>query len=196
VSEVLKRIRQHQLHVKLSKCDFFKDEVSFCGHDISGKGVKISESKVHALKNPPSFRSQKDVMKFLGVVVWFQDFIPNYAEILASVTDLLKKGRAFRWTQQHQAAVDKIIDCISSAPVLRHFDPLLPTRLHSDASQFAIGGWISQQHKDGWHPVVFVSRKLTLHEMNYSNLELVGTHSNYRPDKQTTSPLDPPPSRL
>ena len=46
VFEVLKRMREHKLHIKLSKCDFFKEEVAFCGHDISGKGVKISESKV------------------------------------------------------------------------------------------------------------------------------------------------------
>jgi hypothetical protein len=171
VSEVLTRMRDHKLHIKLSKCDFFKEEVCFCGHDISGDGVKISESKVKALQNPPPFRSQRDVMKFLGVVVWFQDFVPNYAQILTPVTNLLRKGQPFHWGKTQQDAVNQIIALISSAPVLRHFDPSLPTRLHSDASQFAIGGWISQLHNDGWHPVVFVSRKLTFHEMNYSNPE-------------------------
>ena len=171
VAMVLQRMRQQQLHIKLSNCDFFQSEVSFCGHDISGTGVKISESKIKAIQAPPTFRTRKDVMKFLGVVVWFQDFLPNYAEILTPVTNLLRKDQSFYWGRTQDEAVVKIINLITSAPILRHFDPSLPTRLHSDASQYAIGGWISQQHNDGWHPVVFISRKLTFHEMNYSNPE-------------------------
>ena len=41
----------------------------------------------------------------------------------------------------------------------------------TDASQYAIGGWIQQRHPDGWHPVVYVSRKLKPAEMNYANPE-------------------------
>ena len=62
--------------------------------------------------------------------------------------------------------MDNIITRIASAQVLRHFDPALPTLLHSDASQFAIvAGFLS------CIPAVFVSRKLTFHELNYSNPE-------------------------
>ena len=36
LKEVLRRLREHHLFVKLSKCKFFKKEVNFIGHVISG----------------------------------------------------------------------------------------------------------------------------------------------------------------
>ena len=171
VKEVLQRMRKHSLHIKLEKCDFFKNEVEFCGHMINGEGVRIATSKIAALSQPPPFRSKKDVEKFLGVTVWFQDFIQNYASILQPVTDLLRKDASFDWTKETERAVTEILQAISNAPVLKHFDPILETKVWTDASQFAIAGWISQKHPDGWHPVVFVSRKLTTAELNYSNPE-------------------------
>ena len=171
VSKVLTRMREHSLHIKFSKCEFFRSEVDFCGHTITGTGIKVSESKVAALQNPPPFRSRKDIMRFLGVTVWFQDFVPNYAAILSPVTDLLKKDIPFHWQDFHSKAINTVIEKITSAPILSHFDHTLSTRIHSDASQYAIGGWIEQEHPDGWFPVVFVSRKLTAHEINYANPE-------------------------
>ncbi len=44
------------------------------------------------------------------------------------------------------------------------FNPNLKTRISTDASQYAIGGWISQLH-------AFVSRKLKPAEMNCANPE-------------------------
>ena len=138
---------------------------------ISGDGVRISSSKIDSLSQPPPFTSKKDVEKFLGVTVWFQDFIANYASILKPVTDLLKKDASFSWNQETEKAVKDILHAISCAPVLRHFDPTLKTKVWTDASQYAIAGWICQEYPDGWHPVVFVSRKLTSAELNYSNPE-------------------------
>jgi hypothetical protein len=161
VEEVLKRMRHEQLHVKLSKCTFSASSVDFCGHTISGEGISVSENKIIALQaHGTEFKSRKDVEKFLGVVVWFQDFILNYATITRPLTDLLRKDKTFIWDTGAAKAVETIISKICEAPVLRHFDASLPTRLYTDASQWAIGGWIAQKHTDGWHPVVFVSRKL------------------------------------
>ena len=138
---------------------------------ISGDGVRISSSKIDSLSQPPPFTSKKDVEKFLGVTVWFQDFIANYASILKPVTDLLKKDASFSWNQETEKAVKDILYAISCAPVLRHFDPTLKTKVWTDASQYAIAGWTCQEYPDGWHSVVFVSRKLTSAELNYSNPE-------------------------
>ncbi|PRP73110.1 hypothetical protein PROFUN_16430 [Planoprotostelium fungivorum] len=40
--------------------------------------------------------------------------------------------------------------------------------LETDASDFAISGVLSQQHKDGVHPVGFMSRKMQPAELNYN----------------------------
>lgn len=172
VTEVLDRFRKHHLHVKLSKCAFFEQEVEFCGHIIDGEGVKVSANKTEALRSSkPDITSKRGIEKFLGVTVWFQDFVPQYAEITRPLTDLLQKQKKFQWGKEQKDAVKDLISKIRSAPVLKHFNPNLKIRISTDASQYAIGGWISQLHADGWHPVVFVSRKLKPAEMNYANPE-------------------------
>ncbi|PRP78085.1 hypothetical protein PROFUN_13894 [Planoprotostelium fungivorum] len=54
-----------------------------------------------------------------------------------------------------------------TADVCCHFDPSLPIVLETDASDFAISGVLSQRHKDGLHPVGFMSRKMQPAELNY-----------------------------
>ena len=43
---ILTRLREHQLYVKFSKCDFWLKEVHFLGHVLSVEGVAVDPSKV------------------------------------------------------------------------------------------------------------------------------------------------------
>src|SRR5213078_2877398 len=47
---VLRKLREHRLYGKLSKCEFFKDEVEYLGHYISAKGISVDQHKVEAVK--------------------------------------------------------------------------------------------------------------------------------------------------
>jgi hypothetical protein len=58
-----------------------------------------------------------------------------------------------------------------TAPILRFFDPELPTLMFTDASEYAVGGWIAQEHPDGIHPVLYWSRKLKDAETHYPTHE-------------------------
>jgi predicted aspartyl protease len=168
IKEVMDILRREKLFLKLSKCSFYKKEVEFCGHVISGEGVSIAESKVVAISSTPTIQSKKDLEKFIGISVWFKEFIEDYATIMFPLTELMKKDKPFQWEQEQKAAVLQIITAITKAPVLKHFDPDRETRVYTDASLYAIGGWIAQKYNDGWHPVTFLSRKLTAAESNYT----------------------------
>jgi hypothetical protein len=43
---VLQRLREHELYAKLSKCEFWIDEVPFLGHVISKGGIAVDPGKV------------------------------------------------------------------------------------------------------------------------------------------------------
>jgi len=43
---VLQKLREHQLHAKFSKCEFWLKEVSFLCHIISNRGVAVDPKKV------------------------------------------------------------------------------------------------------------------------------------------------------
>ena len=43
---VLQKLRENQLYAKLSKCEFWLDEVSFLGHVITDGGIAVDPGKV------------------------------------------------------------------------------------------------------------------------------------------------------
>jgi len=52
--------------------------------------------------------------------------------------------------------------------ILIHFDDTRPTKLETDASDFALGAVLSQLCEDEkWHPVAFHGRKFSPAEINY-----------------------------
>jgi hypothetical protein len=181
---VFQLIRKHQLKLKATKCQLYKREIDFCGHTLNREGIKISSSKVEAMQFTPEFRSVKDVRAYIGTLVWFHNFIPDYAALTQPLTKLLVKDTPFVWGQEQQDAVTILQHKLITAPVLRYYDHMLETRVFSDASKYAIGGYIEQRHADGWHPIVYWSKKMTVSELNYTvhekeTLALVGMVQRY-----------------
>jgi hypothetical protein len=43
---VLQRLRDHQLYVKFSMCEFWLIEVQFLDHVVSSKGISMDPSKI------------------------------------------------------------------------------------------------------------------------------------------------------
>ncbi|XP_068328240.1 uncharacterized protein [Pyrus communis] len=48
---VLKKLREHQLYTKFSKCQFWLDQVAYLGHVISAQGIQVDPQKVAAVEN-------------------------------------------------------------------------------------------------------------------------------------------------
>ncbi|PRP72887.1 hypothetical protein PROFUN_16906, partial [Planoprotostelium fungivorum] len=73
----------------------------------------------------------------------------------------------WKWIPHLQKSFEDLKEAFVTADVCCHFDPSLPIVLETDASDFAISGVLSQRHKDGVHPVGFMSRKMQPAELNY-----------------------------
>ena len=46
---VLQTLRDHQLYVKFSKCEFWLDQVAFLGHVVSKDGIQVDPKKIEAV---------------------------------------------------------------------------------------------------------------------------------------------------
>lgn len=64
--EVLLKLRENQLYAKLSKCEFWLQEVAFLGHVISKEGVSVDPAKIQAVSEWPTPKSVSDIRSFLG----------------------------------------------------------------------------------------------------------------------------------
>ena len=65
----------------------------------------------------------------------------------------------------------RLVHAFTTAPVIRHFDPEEPAIVETDASDFALGGILSQKHEGRLHPIAFHSRKFTEAEINYDTAD-------------------------
>ena len=129
----------------------------------------MEKERVIAIVEWPLPRSVKDVQIFLGFTGFYRRFIKAYAKIVTPLTDVLKKGQpsTFQLTPSQQEAFAKLKALFTTAPLLRHYDPKLPIRLETDASDFAIGMVMTQLYEGRWHPVAYMSRKLKGAELRY-----------------------------
>ena len=62
-------------------------------------------------------------------------------------------------------------ELLRKAPVLTHYDVNKPLLLICDASSYGVGAVLAHQTQDKEQPVAFHSKKITLAEKNYSQVE-------------------------
>ena len=98
--------------------------------------------------------------------------MPAYSQIAAPLTDLLKNSsgaQKVNWSLECETAFNLIKSTLTSAPVLRHFDPALQTAVHVNGSQNAVEAVLLQwQHGESHpRPVAFMSRKLVDAQYRY-----------------------------
>lgn len=188
--KVLDRLEETGLKLSLDKCQFCQSKVTYVGHIVSEHGVATDPDKVKAVtqwKQPPDLPS---LQSFLGFCGYYRRFIKNYSIIVRPLTELCKGypptqkkrrdtkapdktyhkvSQPFRerWGPECTEAFQKIIWCLTNAPVLAFADPAKPYVLHVDASFQGIGAVLNQEHVEGLRPVAFASRKLSVSERNY-----------------------------
>lgn len=168
VKLVLAKLKEHQLALKLEKCSFDQTTVSFLGFIISVDGISMDPSKVAAIKEWATPKSALDILIFLGLANFYRRFVENYSKIATPLTNLLKKNVPFVWSSMAQKAFDTLKEKLSSDPILAHYDPTKGCTVEPDASDYAIGGIVSQHDAEGrLHPIAYYSRKLLPAEVNY-----------------------------
>jgi transposase InsO family protein len=172
---VLDLLRKHRLYAKLSKCVFFASECVWCGHVVSGDGLRPDPAKVETVIKWPEPKTQHDVRSFMGLGQFFHRYIKDCARIASPLYDLTSIGAPKSWETLPEAArlaFEQLKVALSSPPVLRIPDPSLPFVLSTDASGFALGGCLMQRDEQHHlHPCAYESRRMSPPERNYGVYE-------------------------
>ncbi|KAL0198834.1 hypothetical protein M9458_007374, partial [Cirrhinus mrigala] len=170
VRQVLQRLREHQLFLKLEKCEFHQSSVSFLGYVISGDGVRMEQNKVSVVFQWTEPLTIKDLQRFLGFANFYRRFIKNFSILTTPLTALLKgTKRTLQWNSDAREAFQKLKQAFTSAPVLQHPDPDKPFVVEVDAADTGVGAVLSQWSGEplALHPRAYYSKKLTPAEQNY-----------------------------
>jgi transposase InsO family protein len=144
VDAVLKVLEEHKLYVKPSKCKWAMAEVEFCGHVIGRNGMSIAPDKIAAVNAYAIPRHHKDIQSFLGLTNYLSPYVDRYAAIAYPLSELQSGNKPWRWGEREEQAFRALKAAITHAPILATYDPLKELYVFTDASGYAIGGWLAQ----------------------------------------------------
>ncbi|KAL2240784.1 UNVERIFIED_CONTAM: Transposon Tf2-12 polyprotein [Sesamum indicum] len=165
---ILQILKEKELYAKLSKCEFWVNQVVFLGHVVSGDGVMPDPSKVKAITEWRVPKNATEVRSFLGLARYYRRFVEGFSIIAGPLTKLLRKGVEFQWTEQCQQSFDELKKRLTSNPIL-----VLPSGsggyiVYTDASKQGLGCVLMQNGK----VIAYASRQLKNHELNYPTHDL------------------------
>ena len=92
IEKVLKRLKQADVALRSSKCFFAKSKIEFIGFETENGTISANKDNITKVLNARRPNSKKEIRSFLGLTGYYKQFIPQYATIAASLTDLIKKG--------------------------------------------------------------------------------------------------------
>jgi len=168
VAEVVKRLEENDLYVKLEKCKWKVREVEFLGVVIGLEGIKMEKEKVKGVLKWPTPKCVKDVQKFLGLANYYRWFIEGFVKVARPLHDLVKKEKRWDWTEREEKAFKELKERFTKEPVLAAPNIDKKMRIKVDASDYAMGDVLSIECEDGlWRLVAFLSKSLNKTKRNY-----------------------------
>jgi transposase InsO family protein len=196
LTKIFTRIRERNLSLSASKCEFFMTNMVFAGASVGPKGVQPDLKKLTAIVNWKTPENATALAGFLGLTGWFRDLIMGYAKKEQPLRDLLREVELpekytktiyrrimtnhdlkNRWTSTHTKAFLNLKAEMTAEPVLRgpKWDGT-PFIITTDGCQDAFGAVLTQKFEYTLpsgkvvrrvHPLGFASKRTSKTEAKY-----------------------------
>ena len=170
LEEVFSRLKAAGLKLKLEKCCFFKKHIQYLRHLISAEGIQPLPEKLESITKMSAAKNPKEVKQFLGLVGYYQKFVPRFADISRVLTHLTKKDIEFKWTPECKNCFQILKDFLQRAPILKYPDPQASYTLYTDASKYVYASVLTQHNNGTDHPITYVSGLFRGSQLNWATL--------------------------
>ena len=189
-----KRLTEYGIIIGPDKCQLGTTEVSFLEHYVCPEGISPLSTAVDAIVNFVKSKKQRALRRYLGMVNYYHRFIPDCAEKLPPLNNLLteankgqnrlspKSNFKLHWTENVNVAFTESKQILANATLLVHPQQSAPLNITCDASDFAVGRVLQQCIDNVWQPLSFFSKKLSPAKIQYSafDRELLAVYSTIR----------------
>ena len=115
----------------------------------------------------------KELERFLRMVNYYREFVPNMARTAEVLNRLRREGESYNWTKECQHAFKSLCASLARPPTLAFPDWNKEFYIEADACNVSVGGVLSQREEDTQllKPVGYFSVSLDRHRRNYSSDE-------------------------
>ncbi|KAM7311740.1 uncharacterized protein ISCGN_008647 [Ixodes scapularis] len=126
-----------------------------CGH------ITPNPEKLKAIREFLVPTDVNSLRRYLGMVNFYRQIIPNCASLQAPLTRLLRRTVTWSWGPEQEAAFRCSSKALADTAELKLPDLNKPFVIQTDASKLGLGAVLLQEHERVLGPVAFASRSLT-----------------------------------
>ena len=110
-----------------------------------GKGITPMPEKLACIQEMPPPKTPKEVKQFLGLIGYYQKFVPRFSDLARPLNALTRKNVPFEWTPVCQESFELLKTSLMTEPILTYPYPNLPYVLFTDASKYAWACVLTQE---------------------------------------------------
>ncbi|XP_051980212.1 uncharacterized protein LOC127641319 [Xyrauchen texanus] len=102
----------------MQKCKFNQTFLRFLGHTVSKDGLHLDQDRVSAVANAPDPHDTSFLRFFLGLVLWYSMFIPDFSTVFEPLCATLRESTdwKFKWSAVAESSFTEIKRLISESP--------------------------------------------------------------------------------
>lgn len=110
---VLEKCKQNGIKLKLSKCEFIKEEVNFLGYRV-GQGTISPIPDKHISWKDSEPNTVKEAQAFLGFINYYSRFLENFSERTNPMRQAIKT-QPFVWTKECEVSKQNLLKDLNSS---------------------------------------------------------------------------------
>ena len=116
------RCRKYCISLNPRKCVFVIIEGKLLGHVVSKKGISIDPERIKAIEQIPLPHNKKGMQSFMGTINFMRRFVPDFAQIVKPLQQMVKQSVQFKWTDVEKNTFSKIKTVVAHASSLKSTD--------------------------------------------------------------------------
>ena len=176
LERVLTTLLKNGIKIKVNKCEFLKEEVSFLGHIVSKTGIRKCSKFIDKIKKFPKPNNVNQMRQFLGLANFQRKFVNNFSTVAKPLTSCTSgpKKKKIEWSKEMDTAFEEIKNKLAeeislSFPDYRKTASTL--ELYVDASGVGAGCCLMQRQNDAHKIIAFSSMTFNSAEQHYAPID-------------------------
>ena len=138
---IVEKLDKAGFKISLQKLKMFKKNLKLLGVIISKDGITCDPAKIQGISECPEPTTKQQVQRFLGMMNFISDFIPNYSLTAAPLYNLTSaNSEKVTFNKEQRKAFLDLKRKATQPTRLSFIDPSKPIYLETDASQIGYGG--------------------------------------------------------
>ena len=81
LKSLFEKLREADLKLKEVRCNFLKKHIQYLGHIVSREGITPVPEKLESIRNILPPKTPKEVKQFLGLIGYYQKFVPRFSDL-------------------------------------------------------------------------------------------------------------------